>query len=130
MAIPDHQISDLKSFEKVTGKQYQVAGVYFFYKLDCLVDLAHKTSHDFFDRPELFTDLTAAGGAVIPPILARLHARYGSDETILNREQRHAIYAALFGKSASTDSSVDEGSDFRNLGDELMEACATFVETK
>jgi hypothetical protein len=130
MAIPDHQISDLKSFEKVTGKQYPVAGIYFFYRLDCLVDLAHKISHDFFDRPELFTDLTGAGGPAIPPLLAALHARYGSDEGVLNRQQRHAIYVALFGKSLSTDDPADEEGDFRNLGDELMEACATFVETK
>jgi len=130
MAIPDHQISDLKSFEKVTGKQYQVAGIYFFCTLDCLVELAHRISHDFFARPELFTDLTAAGGQAIPPTLARLHARYGCDEAVLNREQRHALYAALFGRSPSMDGSVDEESDFRNLGDELMDACATFVETK
>jgi hypothetical protein len=130
MAIPDHQISDLNSFMTVTGDPYQVAGLYFFYKLDCLVDLANKVSHDFYDRPELFTDLIGALGDTIAPTIARLHARYGCDESFLNRMQRHAIYSAIFGKSMSMDSSADEEGNFPNLRDELIEACATFVETK
>jgi hypothetical protein len=125
MAIPDHQISDLKSFETVTTKQYQVAGLYFFYKLDCLVDLAHEVTHDFFERPELFTDLGA-----IAPTVAQLHARYGCEESFLNKQQRTAIYSALFGMSVSTDSPAGEEGNFPNLRDELLEACATFVETK
>jgi len=125
MPIPDHQISDLNSFETVTSKQYQVAGLYFFCKLDCLTDLAYKVSHDFYDRPELFTDLAATA-----PVLAKLHARYGCDESFLNKKQRDAIYSALFGKSGSMDSSADEEGNFPNLRDELIEACATFVETK
>lgn len=125
MAIPDHQISDLKSFEAVTTNQYQVAGLYFFYKLDCLIDLAHEVSHDFYDRPELFTDL-----GPIAPTIAQLHARYGCDEGFLNKKQRHAIYSALFGMTTAMDALANEEGNFPNLRDELIEACATFVETK
>lgn len=125
MAIPDHQIRDLKSFDEVTTNQYQVAGLYFFYKLDSLIDLAHEVSHDFYDRPELFT----VSGPVAP-IIARLHARYGCDEGFLDKKQRHAIYSALFGMSGAMDSLAEEEGNFPNLRDELLEACATFVETK
>ncbi|MGH8655931.1 MAG: hypothetical protein ACREYE_28805 [Gammaproteobacteria bacterium] len=125
MAIADHQINDLESFKKVTSDPHQIAGLYFFYKLDCLIDLAYKVSHDFYDRPELFTDLAGASEAI-----ARLHARYGCDEGFLNKKQRLAIYFALFGMPASMDVLADEEGNFPNLRDELIEACATFVETK
>jgi hypothetical protein len=131
MTIADHQIQDLDSFNTVTSDPHQVAGLYFFYKLDCLIDLAYKVSYDFYDRPELFTDLGDASGertaeGTIAPTLAKLHARYGCDEFFLNKKQRHAIYCALFGKSASMDASADEEGNFPNLRDELIEACATF----
>jgi len=125
MAIPNHPIQDFESFKAATGDAHRVAGLYFFYKLDCLIDLAHKVSHDFYDRPELFTDLAGANQTI-----ARLHARYGCDENFLNKMQRHAIYSTLFGKSTPMDSSADEEGNFPNLRDELIEACATFVETK
>jgi hypothetical protein len=125
MAIPDYPINDLKSFNDVTSEPHQVAGVYFFYQLDCLIDLAYKVAHDFYDRPELFTDLAGASETI-----AKLHARYGCDEAFLNKKQRQAIYAALFGMSASMDSLPEEEGNFPNLRDELIEACATFVETK
>jgi hypothetical protein len=125
MAIPDYPINDLKSFTDATSESHQVAGLYFFYQLDCLIDLAYKVAHDFYDRPELFTDLAGASATI-----AKLHARYGCDEGFLNKKQRQAIYAALFGTSASMDSSPEEEGNFPNLRDELIEACATFVETK
>ena len=124
MAIPDHKINDLDSFNAVTGGARGVAGLYFFYKLDGLIELAHRISHDFYDRPELFTDLNGDAG-----VIARLHARYGCDESFLNDVQRQAIYAPLFGASGKSDGMGEEG-NFPNLRDELLEACATFVETK
>jgi hypothetical protein len=127
----DHQISDRESFEEVTGSGHQVAGIYFFYELDVLVDLAHRVSHDFFARPELFTDLSDGESASIAPILGRLRARYGSDERYLDRPQRRALYAALFGRpSSGADPFAEEEGNFPRLRDELLEACATFVETK
>ena len=125
MAIPNHQITDLKSFQAATTKQYAVAGLYFFSKLDCLVELAHRVSHDFFDRPELFTSLDK-----VAPVLAKLHARCGNDETFLDTRQRQAIYNAVFGMPTVVDGFAAEDGNFPNLRDELLEACATFVETK
>lgn len=122
--IPDHQIEDLDSFNAVTSDPYQVAGLYFFYKLDCLIDLAYKVSHDFYDRPELFTEVTNA------ETLAKLHARYGCDESFLNKKERYAIYSALFGKCMPNDFSANEEDNFPNLRDALIDACAIFVETK
>jgi hypothetical protein len=130
MAITDHQIQDFNSFNAVTSDPHHIAGVYFFQQLDCLIDLAYRVSHDFYDRPELFTDLPDATGGTLAPTLARLHARYGCDESFLNKKQRHAIYCALFGTSASMNASADEEGNFPNLRDELREACATFAETK
>jgi hypothetical protein len=136
--IPNYKIDNLDSFNGATSDPHQVAGLYFFYTLDCLIDLAYKVSRDFYDKPELFTDLGSdkytdlgdAQGVKLTTILARLHARYGTDEKFLNKKQRHAIYCALFGNSASMESSTDEEGDFPNLRDELIEACALFVETK
>src|SRR5262245_56103997 len=97
MAIPDHQIDDFASFRKVTSAPHEVAGLYFFQELDCLVDLAHRVSTDFYDRPELFTDLNDAP----PPAprfaatLAALHARYGCDEKFLNKLRRNINGAAM-----------------------------------
>ncbi len=134
ITIADHQINDLQSFDAVTSEPHQVAGVYFFYKLDCLIDLAHKVSYDFYARPEIFTDLgensVELQRATIAPILAKLHARYGTDEGVLNKKQRQMIYSALFGACVSMDSSADEEGNFPNLRDELLDACAIFVETK
>jgi hypothetical protein len=128
LTINDHQIADRSSFAAVTGRGREVAGIYFFYKLDCLVDLAYLVAHDLFARPELFTRLPDGDGGSIAPVLARLHARYGNDERFLDMHQRAALFAALFGRSAIS-ATAEEGS-FPNLRDELLAACATFVETK
>jgi len=124
-----HRIRDLTSFNAVTEEPHQVAGLYFFSMLDCLVDLAYKVSHDFFRRPHLYTDLRQPHGdqmlATISPTLAKLHARYGSDETVLAKSQRDEIYRALFGKKSTV---TDEDGDFPRLRNELVNACAAFAE--
>jgi hypothetical protein len=124
------RINDFASFNAFTGEPRQVAGLYFYYKLDCLIDLAYAVAHDFYDKPHLFTKLPDGQGVSAVTTIAKLHARYGCDEQFLNRDQRAAIYAALFGKPASSDApGLGEGS-FCPLRDELLAACATFVETK
>jgi hypothetical protein len=130
MAIADHQIDDLASFKKVTSAPHRVAGLYFFQQMDCLVDLAHRVAHDFYDRPELFTDLNDAPPPAprLASTLAALHARSGCDERFLNKTQRRAIFSALFGADATMDAA--EAGNFARLRDELLEACAVFVETK
>jgi hypothetical protein len=52
-------IKNHESFQSVTGAQrgHQIAGLYFFQQLDCLIDLAHAVSCDFFRRPHLYIEL-------------------------------------------------------------------------
>lgn len=130
MVVSDTRIKDLESFNEVTKEPHQVAGLYFFAVLDCLVDLSHKVAHDFFNRPHLYTDVGIAQGekksVSIAPILARLHARYGSDEYLLAKAQRQQIYAALFGPVGGYGMNGD--SDFARLRNELVNASAAFAE--
>jgi hypothetical protein len=53
----EHGIEDFASFEALTRGAHQIAGLYFFQQLDCLVDLAHQVSYDFFKRPQLYLNL-------------------------------------------------------------------------
>src|SRR5712692_9675596 len=81
-SLTNHKISDLNSFSKVTGDPHQVAGLYFYSVLDCLVDLAYKVSYDFFKKPHLYLDFgltqsQAGTSQTLPLTLAKLHARYG-----------------------------------------------------
>jgi hypothetical protein len=129
--IPEHRIEDYDSFQSITSEPNQIAGLYFFSTLDCLVDMATWVAHDFFDRPHLYTDLdqpakSEAGSASLASVLAALHAREGSDERFLSRAQRRQIYTALFGPSPHT--MIDADSDFERLQRELVNACAAFAE--
>ena len=47
MPIRDHRIKDLRSFEEATEEPRQIAGLYFYQILDCLVDLAFKSRSTF-----------------------------------------------------------------------------------
>lgn len=122
-SIQNHNIRDLKSFVSVTGEPRQIAGLYFYMLLDCLIDLAYKISHDFFKRPHLYTEL---GQPTIAPILAKLNAQYGSDEKILSKSQRNAIFIPIFGESMGY---LSNGKgDFPRLRDEMVCAAAAFAE--
>jgi hypothetical protein len=127
--IDDHQISNLSKFQKATNDPRQVAGLYFYMKLDCLIDLAYKISRDFFKRPHLYTDLgrvSASGNeSSMSVILAKLNARYGSDEKFPSREQRKQIYEHIFGKA---DVSATDQGEFSRLSEELTNAAAAFAE--
>lgn len=133
--IPDHRIRDLGTFQQVTGEPRQVAGLYFYKLLDCLVDLAYKISCDFFARPHLYTQLEStilvapaqspAQSTTLSEILARLHARYGSNERIPSKEQRNEIYVPIFNQAEDY---TTNGGDFPRLRDELVNAAAAFAE--
>ncbi len=120
----NYRIKDKVSFEKVTGRPYEIAGLYYFMRLDCLIDLAHKVSVDFFKRPQLYIDL---GDVATAQLLARLNARYGSDEEYLSKSQRDAIYVALFGQSSGPPVTNGIG-NFPRRRDQLMEAATAFAE--
>lgn len=126
--LPGHRIHDLASFNETTGDGHEVAGLYFYQQLDCLVDLAYKVSCDFFKRPHLY--ITVGG---LSETLARLHARYGADETLPSDSQRDAIFVPVFGSGGERTlppgvSAQQETGDFPALRDDLLKAAQAFAE--
>jgi hypothetical protein len=114
---PNISFQDFASFKEVTNPPHQVAGLYFLYMLDVLVDEAHYVSKDFYCSPHLFDTLGAVDSTA--PILLRLYARWGSHEEFLDTEQRRKIFTAVFGSNTSD--------NFPQLTGELMKACADYA---
>jgi hypothetical protein len=114
--LADHVINSQETFEWVTASPREIAGLYFYRKLEELIDLARAISCDFFARPHLYTDL---GDPALVADLARLHARYGYDEKLLSREQRQKIYEGVFTPGA------DQFEGGRNA---LLQTAAVFSE--
>jgi hypothetical protein len=134
---PIRSINSLGSFDTATTEPREVAGLYFYLQLDCLVDLAYRVACDFFRRPQLYTDLgvtdrgvpeIAPDGSVltIAPDLAKLAARYGSDEQIPSQDQRDAIFLPIFGQAGMI--SGDDQSQFSRGRDGLVNAATAFSE--
>lgn len=126
--LPDHRIHDLASFKQTTGEHHEVAGLYFYQQLDCLVDLAYKVSCDFFKRPHLYIKVDG-----LSQTLAQLHARYGADETLPSGSQRDAIFVPIFGSGGkrtlpSGVSADQETGDFPALRDDLLKSAQAFAE--
>lgn len=120
MSIEDYKITNLLSFQHVTDEPREIAGLYFYQILDCLVDLAYQVSADFRKRPQLYRDL---GG--IAPILAGLNAKYGTEVNFLSANERAEVYLPIFG---SWDGSSSNSSDsFPRLRDDLLRAAAAFA---
>jgi hypothetical protein len=118
-SIEDFAIKDLDSFNRTTRRPYQIAGLYFYQVLDCLVELAYKVSCDFFTRPHLYLELNG-----IAPTLARLRSQLGCHEDLLDKQQREAIYAPLFGAVESP----SRAESFPMLKEHLVQAAAAFSE--
>jgi hypothetical protein len=135
LAPEQRRFADLDSFREIMSEPNQIAGLYFFATLDCLLILANRVAHDFFERPHLYTDLAEDEdegdgtdpneGPPLALTIARLHAREGSEERFLDWEQRRQIYSALFGPGLGAN--VPEG-DFGRLSWDLINACAAFAE--
>ena len=122
LTIPVRPIDDLASFDALSTKPRQIAGVYFHAVLDFLVQLAYATSKDFFARPHLYVDL----GSGISPTIAKLRSRSGSDELIPSQEQRAAMYLSLIGIKDGL--SLNGTGDFQRLADQLINAATAFSE--
>ncbi|MYS80508.1 hypothetical protein [Embleya scabrispora] len=91
-------IKDAASFNRTVAMSKQVAALYFYQQLDCLVDLAYVVSYDFFARPHLHVSIDVAGRT--PPltdVIAGLRTRLGSDPDHLSKAQREAVHLPLFG---------------------------------
>src|SRR4051794_12270963 len=72
----NYAITDEGSFDAVTGRDHELAGLYAWAELDNLIDLAHLVSVDFFARPEYYKRFDDQ--AVVERI-ALLNGRYGCD---------------------------------------------------
>ena len=107
----------------------QVAALYFYQQLDCLVDYAHQVACDFFRRPQQYLSLgdpLIDDHPSIAPDLAKLGARYGSNERIPSKEQRDAMFVPIFGESSTY--MTDNQSDFLKQRDDLMDKAVAFAE--
>lgn len=130
MAVRDFVIEDRASFDEVVGDPRQVARLYFYVALDPLVDLAYFVACDFFARPVQYSDLGGdpgdPAGESLAEKLAKLHARWGTDERFPSRERRDGIYFPVFGTSAG--SFPNGAGDFPRLSGELLKEVQAFVE--
>jgi hypothetical protein len=122
MPIRDHRIKDLRSFEETTEEPRQIAGLYFYQILDCLVDLAFKVTIDFRKRPQLYKNL---GNPSIAPTLAALNAKYGTEVNFLSRNERNEIYVPIFGSWDG--SSSNQTDSFPRLRNDLVRAATAFA---
>jgi hypothetical protein len=123
MSIPNFSITDLKTFQEVTEDPRQIAALYFYQLLDCLVDMAYKVSADFRKRPQLYRDL--GGTPPIAPVLAELNAKYGTEVNFLSGNERGDVYLPIFG---GWDGSSSNPSDsFPRLRDGLVRAAVAFA---
>ena len=118
-ALPRFGIFDRESFDSVTGPPREVAGLYAYAQLDCLIELADQVAKDFFARPSLYTELD---DPKLPEALARLASRVGSDEFLPSREQREAMYTPIFGAGEA------DGGEFVHLRNALLGAAAVLAE--
>lgn len=123
MSIANYGITDLNSFQETIKEPRQIAGLYFYQVLDCLLDLAYDVSTDFRKRPQMYRDL---GDASIVSLLAGLNAKYGTEPEILSKQQRDEIYLPIFGKWDNAAVNADDS--FPQLRDDLINAAAAFAE--
>ena len=115
-------IQDLQSFNKITGENYEIAGLYFYYMLDHLIDLAYAVAQDFsIGRVHLFTKIETDNSLE----LIRLYTLLGNNEIFLSREHRHRIWHSFFGHSLSGEE-VDSY-NFPELMYTLLEAANDYV---
>src|SRR5439155_9493140 len=99
ITITDYKITNLLSFNSVTQEPRQVAGLYFYQILDCLVELTYQVSLDFDDRPQLYKNLGGTPGQGVKPSqpsaltqnLASVHAQYGTRIDLPSKDQRRRI---------------------------------------
>src|SRR5438105_1872793 len=131
--MTDFSIHDLASFNNAADEDREIAAIYFYQQLDVLPHLAYKVSCDFFERPELYVTVDGRSPDGLSELLARLHARYGADETVPSDSQRDAMFLPILGSGgrrtfpAGVSPSKEKG-DFPAIRDELLKAAQAFAE--
>jgi hypothetical protein len=122
MPIPHYRTNDLTSFQETTKEPREIAGLYFYQILDCLIAQAYKVSADFRKRPQLYRNL---GDPSLPRLLAELNAKYGTELNLLTASERNEIYAPVFGQSDAVATNSD--SEFSRLRNGLVTAACAFA---
>jgi len=129
MAIAARTISDWNSFDSTTnvtdkedrhGKRH-IAGLYYFFMTDYLVDIAYGLSKEVFKKPQDFKNFM--GAANIDKI-AEFRYQYGRSVTYLDKDQRSDIYHSVFGTGEST--FLNDNSDFGRLLSDIIRASVDF----
>lgn len=87
--------------------------------LDCLVEIAHAVSIDYFSNPEFYQ------GDDTPAIIADLWASYGSNKHFANRDQRNVLAGAILGGSDGypPKGAIAYNDAFHQDRDPLFKAC-------
>lgn len=102
-----------------TGSAF-LGDMYARWTLDCLVEIAHAISIDYFSSPEFYQ------GDDTPPEIVDLWLSYGSVKNFPNKTQRYTMAAAVFGESDGypPPAGVTVYSDaFHQNRDTLFKAC-------
>jgi hypothetical protein len=87
--------------------------------LDCLVEIAHAISIEYFSGPEFFQ------GEDAPDNIADLWLSYGSVKNLANKDQRHVLAGPIFGDSDGypSKSTTLYNDAFHQNRDPLFKAC-------
>lgn len=129
MTTYKYSVRDQGTFLKLTdcnneNGERHISALYFFFMMDSLADVSHSVLKELFNNPQVGRDF---GGASNLDEFAKFLYEYGRNAKFLGKEQRHELFAKLFGDSE--DSSQDVGYEFTSLRDELMEASSQFLES-
>jgi len=117
-------IMDFETFDRIAGDSHEVAGLYFYYMLDHLIEIAYSIAGDFStQRFHLFTN-NAPSNALS---LLRLNTRMGNDEIFLSKGHRHQIWNSFFGDKNDKEASNQEQYNFPVLRDTLLKAASEYV---
>lgn len=103
-----------------TTRELSIPRLWYFYVLDCLPDLADIVSHDFIQRPQLYTDVDSA----TIKILGDFFVQYGTDPRFLSPKQRKPIFIAIFGNTRRQE--TKQCNNFAVLRDNFLKACARY----
>src|SRR5215471_10470366 len=95
-----------------------LADLYARWTLDCLVEIAHAVSIDYFSYPEFYK------GEDTPDGIEDLWASYGSVRNFANKDQRHVLAGAILGGCDGYPAKGTPYNDeFHQQRDTLFKAC-------
>ncbi|NEP68992.1 hypothetical protein [Moorena sp. SIO3A5] len=122
--IQSVSIRDFETFNRISGDSHEVAGLYFYYMLDHLIEIGHSVAMDFsIRRFHLFTSNESANALN----LLRLYTRMGNDEVFLSKEHRNKIWNSFFGNTQDKENNAKNSYNFPELRYTLLKAASEYV---